>query len=592
MTTRKSFKKLIGSFLIMTVCLCIIYLLFNKYSSVEKYSKDLSSVSSGETLFIQNCMSCHDIKAETMGPPLGGITKLLTKEELFQFIKYPSEVIASGNKRANNLLSRYKIMMPSYQHLNDEQLFDVLSYINNETQKHNIEPFKTNFINALNSKKHLVDSIEQSNLRIELENYVKIPRTKNHANRKGIATLRVHPLKHEDLLVSDQMGIIYYVHEKQPSEFLNIRETFEDFIVEPGIGSGLGSFTIHPDYLNNGLFYTTHTESYKEKSAINTVPYPDSVGVGLQWVLTEWEMESVKSRIFKGSKREVFRLNTPTTAHGIQDINFAPNLQKGHHDYGMLYLGIGDGGSNNLKRPELADNQKSLLGSIIRIDPLGRNSMNKNYGIPQDNPFVDNQDSEVHQEIWAYGFRNPHRMCWDTDADIMIVADIGEANIEEVNIVKKGKHYGWSVLEGNYAINTKIDLKTVFDSNEILSSKYEFPFGKYDHLDGRAISGGYVYKGPLDNLKNKYIFGDIVTARLFYMNISSQLKDNTIYHLKIIADEKEIDLSTYAKSERSNLRIGYNDYTGDLFIMTKDDGMIRKVSKAYFQEASKLQDEI
>lgn len=114
--------------------------------------KITDSIATGKALFNQNCASCHAILEETMGPPLGGITKFLSKEELFQFIKNPSEVIATGNKRANFLLSRYKTIMPSYGHLNDEQLANIVSFIDDETLKNNLEPFKTNFSNAIVSK--------------------------------------------------------------------------------------------------------------------------------------------------------------------------------------------------------------------------------------------------------------------------------------------------------------------------------------------------------------------------------------------------------------------------------------------------------
>jgi glucose/arabinose dehydrogenase/mono/diheme cytochrome c family protein len=581
-----SYKKLVG-LLSISFCFTLIYLLSQNYCYAEKYSKITTVLSTGEMLFTKNCSSCHAIKYETMGPPLGGITKLLSNKELVQFIKNPSKVIATGNARANNLMTRYKIVMPSFDYLTEEQIKAILSYINNETIKYNLKPFNTKFSSPLNANKHLVDPVKPSDLKIELEDYVKIPVIVPHVSRKGIATLRAHPSNNGALLVSDQMGVIYYVHDKKVSEFLDIRKIFKDFIVEPGIGSGLGSFAFHPDFLKNGLFYTTHTETYNKKSAINTVPFPDNVGVGLQWVLTEWKVNDVNDTVFTGVNREVFRLNTPTTAHGMQDINFVPNIEKGNQNYGMLYLGIGDGGSNNIKRPEFADHKKSLLGTIIRIDPLGRNSINKNYGIPSDNPFVSNTDPKVQKEIWAYGFRNPHRMCWDTESNIMLVADIGEANIEEVNIVKKGKNYGWSVLEGNYAINTKVDLKTVSKSNNVILNQYESPFGKYDHLDGKAISGGYVYKGPIKEIKNKYIFGDIVTGRLFYMNISKGLTDPAIYDLRIIANNKEMKLLELAKVKNANLRIGTNDFNGDLFIMTKDDGMIRKLSKAYYKKPLK-----
>jgi len=274
---------------------------------------------------------------------------------------------------------------------------------------------------------------------IELEDFAQLPRLKDTPADKGTATIRTDPNNQGNLFVSDQMGIIYRIQQKRPQVYLDIRDKIKNFIFQPGIGTGLGSFDFHPSFSKNGLLYTTHAENYTGIRALNDGFWQDSIGVGLQWVITEWKMVNPQADQFEGTHREILRINTPTTAHGMQDIAFEPGLPPNHKDFGLLFIGIGDGGSNNIKLPELCHSQRSFLGTIIRINPIGNNSTNGQYGIPQDNPFVQNADPAVKKEIYAFGFRNPHRMAWDEKNNHrMLIADIGEANVEEINVVQKG----------------------------------------------------------------------------------------------------------------------------------------------------------
>jgi len=217
----------------------------------------------------------------------------------------------------------------------------------------------------------------------------------------------------------------------------------------------------------------------------------------------------------------------------------------------------------------------------MRIDPAGHNSRNGKYGIPSGNPFIDEPDSLTVKEIYAYGFRNPHRMAWDkSNGNRMIATDIGESNLEELNIIEKGGDYGWPNREGNYGIATVKDLKTVFNISKSDLDLYKQPFAQYDHTEGNAISGGYVYDGDITALQNKYIFGDIVNGRLFFVNMDPALSDSTVYELKIIQDGQETSLKELSNSKRLHLRIAYDPYKKDLYIITKIDGKIRRVVKA------------
>jgi glucose/arabinose dehydrogenase len=535
----------------------------------------------GQQLFNANCASCHNIANEGIGPRLGGITDLLSQSELTAFINDPDKIIKSGNERAVSLRKKYKLDMPPFAHLGPDKIKAIIAYIATETKAHQIKPLVVTKDDGL-ADKRLLPAIKKSGLKVDVEDFLQIPRSKDRPGDKGIATLRPYPGADGTLFVSDQMGIIYRISGAKVDTFLNIKTYISHFITEPGIGTGLGSFVFHPDFLHNGLFYTTHAEEYLGQPAENS--FTDTLKAGLQWVLTEWKVNNVKDKVFKGTHRELLRINTPSTAHGVQDLGFVPNLKKGDKGYGLIYMGIGDGGSNNIKRPELADNKHSFLGTIIRIDPAGHNSHNGNYGIPADNPFAKDTDPKTKKEIYAYGFRNPHRMAWDVTptGTRMLVADIGEANIEEINVVVNGGNYGWSGHEGDYVINTVDDLRKVYKmpANEL--KKYRSPFAMYDHNDGNAVSGGYVYKGPLVNLKDKYIFGDIVNGKLFYLNINKIPADHEVHELTVMQNGEETTISKLLGAKRVHLRIGYDQYTGSLYIMTKGDGKIRKITKAYY----------
>jgi glucose/arabinose dehydrogenase/mono/diheme cytochrome c family protein len=544
-------------------------------------SVNSKSAKKGKALFDLHCMSCHGITSGNFGPKLGGVLATRPLDELYQFVKKPAQFIQNGDYRTKVLLDKYKSEMPAFGHLKDSEIKSIFDYIQRETLIQNEAPLSVNALIPKKTDKRYAPAIKPSKLYIELADFATFPKQPNTPNDKGIATLRTLPNRANEYFVSDQMGVIYRIKDKKVEQYFDIRPFKKDFIFTPGIGTGLGSFDFHPDFAKNGLFYTTHAEKYLEKPAINDKAWADSIGVGLQWVITEWQVEDVNAFPFKGKNREVLRFNTPTTAHGGQDLSFVPNVQKGDKDYGLLYLGIGDGGSNNIKLPELCHSPKSLLGTIIRIDPLSKNGVFDSYGIPPDNPFANQTEKGIQKEIYAFGFRNPHRFAWFEGK--MLAADIGEANVEELNLVQNGGDYGWSHQEGLYGISSKIDKTVVFDISDAEKAKYIPPIAQYDHNDGNAISGGFVYKGALKALENKYIFGDIVTGRLLFMDTENLETGKDLFDINIIENGKETAIRAIIKQKRTQLRIGYDQFSGDLFIMTKPDNTIRKVVKAYFK---------
>jgi mono/diheme cytochrome c family protein len=544
----------------------------------NRYDTDDATVSAGQRLFAMHCLSCHGIQQDGIGPPLGGVTLTRTEDELLDFIHHPEKLIASGDERVLALLARYKQPMPAFPWMKDDSIHSILSYLQRETSANNLKPGELKSMEAslpaLSGR--LAPSIKKSGIKIALQEIIQIPRLPYSTPDLGIVTLRAHPSRDGRLFVSDQGGIIYEVTGAKYRIFLDMREQIEKFSIGPGIATGLGSFDFHPDYLNNGLIYITHAEKYHGQTADYKVS--DSLMAEVQWVLSEWKMDDVNSPVFKGTRRELLRLHAPTFGHGAQDLAFIPDVPNQDRNYGLLYWGFGDGGSNNIHRPELGHRRTSFLGSILRIDPRGNNSKNGKYGIPSDNPFAADTDRATVKEIYAYGFRNPHRMAWDpANANRMMVTDIGESNIEEINIVENGGDYGWPVREGSFGISTKKDLKSVYPLQPADADFYKRPFVQYDHTDGFAISGGYVYDGYIEALKNKYVFGDIVNGRLFYVNISPQLRDSTIYELPIWKDRNETNLREMSGVKRLHLRIGYDRFGKQLYVITKADGRIYRV---------------
>jgi hypothetical protein len=155
-------------------------------------------------------------------------------------------------------------------------------------------------------------------------------------------------------------------------------------------------------------------------------------------------------------------------------------------------------------------------GTIFRID-VDDASGNGRYTIPSDNPFVDNTDG-ILEEIYAYGFRNNWRISFAPSGDLY-VADIGEDDIEEINLVTPG-YYGWNDKEGSFAFlgfnvgvtDDLTDLPAGFDGID--------PIAEYDHTEGdQSITGGFVYRGhAIPALVGHYVFGDFVSGRLMHLD--------------------------------------------------------------------------
>lgn len=190
----------------------------------------------------------------------------------------------------------------------------------------------------------------------------------------------------------------------------------------------------------------------------------------------------------------------------------------------FLYIAVGDGGDTDpgadasLVAPGNAQIIKdNLYGSILRIDPLQDafpEDANRNYAIPADNPLVNAVGDD---EIWAYGLRNPWRVSFDRLTGDMYLGDVGQNTREEINLIpstaRSGMNFGWPLREGT--ISRPNSAFGGLKPANAVDPVYEFKTGTADDSQGRSVTGGYVYRGPIQELNGTYFFGDFVRSRVW-----------------------------------------------------------------------------
>jgi len=312
------------------------------------------------------------------------------------------------------------------------------------------------------------------------------------------------------LFVVDQAGVVRIIDAAGnllPEPFLDVTSII--VAVNPNFDErGLLGLAFHPNYANNGRFFVRY--SVPRDGGPNEPCTPGPRGCHTS-VLAEFHVSDDPNVADFSSLRELLRIDQPEFNHNSGHVAFGPD--------GMLYVSFGDGGGANddLDEPDLphgplgnGQNPSTLLGAILRIDVDSPPDPGKAYHVPDDNPFLNM--AEVQPEIFAYGFRNPYRFSFHPDTGALIVADVGQALFEEIDIVEPGSNHGWAVREGFECFDPfdpSVPPATCSDVGPVLGDPLIDPVAAYDHGDGTAIVGGFVYTAnPASPMHGMYLFAD------------------------------------------------------------------------------------
>jgi len=331
---------------------------------------------------------------------------------------------------------------------------------------------------------------------------------------------------------------------------------------------GLLGLAFHPEFENNGRFFVRYSAVREGNPGEPCILLSRGCH---EEILAEFEVGNNNDNVADASsERILFRIDEPQFNHNAGNVTFGPD--------GFLYFSLGDGGGAH---DGLADappshgpigngqNVATALGSILRLDVDSPPAPGLQYAIPPRNPFAGATPGV--DEIYAYGLRNPYRFSFDDGPGgdgRLFLADVGQGLFEEVNIIQKGGNYGWAIVEGFHCFDSfnptpPLSCNGAGPSGEPLLN----PIAEYQHGDGIAVVGGFVYRGSkFPQLYGKYIFGDfsrsfvLPDGRLFWLDARRAQSD--IFEFQL--GEFNLPLDRYLK--------GFGeDEEGEVYVLTSVD---------------------
>ena len=291
--------------------------------------------------------------------------------------------------------------------------------------------------------------------------------------------------------IVEQTGRIYMIEKDGQTAkiFLDIHEDTRPW--KKSNEEGLLGLAFHPRFPETGEFFICYSP----------VDAPQAERISRFHVSAQ-----DPNKADQNSEEIVLQFDQPFPNHNGGSIAFGPD--------GFLYIGLGDGGSRN-DPFDNAQNLNVLLGKILRID-IDQRGADTAYVVPLDNPFI-HMDG-VRPEIWAYGFRNPWQLTFDSKTGALWMADVGQDLQEEINIVEKGGNYGWRRMEGSYPFGNILSNVPSID-----------PLWEYDHQVGKSITGGPFVRGSnIPQLEGRYLYGDFVSGRMWALGVQDSSDPSTI----------------------------------------------------------------
>jgi glucose/arabinose dehydrogenase len=350
-----------------------------------------------------------------------------------------------------------------------------------------------------------------------------------------------HPTDGTDrLFIVEQPGRVRGFENRRDSSESTLALDISDKVLSSGNEEGLLGMAFHPK------FKTNH-ELYLQYSFPKLGPKRER-DPRTRNVISRFKMDADHQKILRDSEEVILEILQPYENHNGGVLQFGPD--------GFLYIGLGDGGSGNDPHGN-GQNLNTFLGKFLRID-VDRRDEGKAYAVPKDNPFVGKPG--VLPEIWSYGWRNPWGYHFDRKTGELWSSDVGQDKWEEVDIVKKGANYGWSVREGKH------------DFKPGPGGPFEEPIVDHGHAqknstDGmNSLTGGCVYRGSrLRELDGLYLYGDFVTGNMWALRWDGS---KVVAH-KQLFEFKLKQITTFGE-----------DRDGDVYWATFTDGRLYRFTLA------------
>jgi len=347
--------------------------------------------------------------------------------------------------------------------------------------------------------------------------------------------------------VVEQGGRIRVVRNGQvsPTDFLDLQSA-----ISSGGERGLLGLALAPDYTASGRFFVNFTN-------------PDG-----DTVVARFKRSDADVRRADPSTRFDLRwpdgnryIAQPYPNHNGGNLQFGPD--------GMLYIGLGDGGSGD-DPGNRAQTPSTLLGKMLRINVNVGDTDPQGYSVPPDNPFV--SAAGYLPEIWAVGLRNPWRYSFDSfgaaATGALVIGDVGQAAFEEIDYEpagRAGRNYGWRYREGAHDHVTSI---------APLFLPLTDPIYEYDHTVGQTVVGGYVYRGSAlpASYRARYFFADYIAGRVWSMALTIAPSGEAT-----AADIQEHTTELGGAAALGNISSFGIDTTGELYLVGYSKGEIRRV---------------
>ncbi len=323
------------------------------------------------------------------------------------------------------------------------------------------------------------------------------------------------PGNSEKMYLVEQKGRVVLWQEGKLSKtpFLDIQNK-----VNFGGEKGLLGLAFHPQFSKNGRYFINYT----------------ALAPDLKTFIVERNRDNQMERV-------LLEFSQPYSNHNGGQLAFGPD--------GFLYIGTGDGGSGGDPLNKSQD-LSSVLGKILRIDV----DQKLPYGIPQENPFFGENQK---REVFALGLRNPWRFSFDKLTGALFVGDVGQNRLEEINVVEKGKNYGWKVMEGDLCF---------FPKSNCSQKGLEPPIAVYGREEGGSVTGGYVYRGnQIPSLRGIYLYGDFMSGKMWGLNYDQKTRKRQKPQLLL---ETKIEIASFGE-----------DPTGEIYLVGYSGGVYRLIDK-------------